>query len=210
MANINVAFGLKPVGKHGSSPSTQGTSQYFIASDASAIFQGSPVVAAALDGAAAGTIAVGSATGDGQQLVGVFAGCEFVDATTGKLRFSNTWPGSGSANTNFDIKGFVYDDPAQRFIIASDGTNTDRATAKADIFKTAAMSSGASGNTTTGISSAQLDISTANETDTSDALRILGIHEDVTNADHSAAGISYIVQIIDHALSGNDADATIS
>ena len=206
MANANVAFGLKPVGMHGSSPATQGTSQYFIASDASAIFQGSPVVAE-LTG---GTIAIASATGDGQQLVGVFAGCEYVDATTGKLKFSNTWPGSGSANTNFDIKGFVYDNPFQRFIIASDGTNTDRATAKVDIFKTAAMSSGASGNTTTGISSAQLDIDTADNTDTSDCLRILGIHEDVTNADHSAAGVSYIVQIIDHALLGNDVDATIS
>ena len=206
MANANVAFGLKPVGMHGSSPATQGTSQYFIASNASAIFQGSPVVAE-LTG---GTIAIASATGDGQQLVGVFAGCEYVDATTGKLKFSNTWPGSGSANTNFDIKGFVYDNPFQRFIIASDGTNTDRATAKVDIFKTAAMSSGASGNTTTGISSAQLDIDTAANTDTSDCLRILGIHEDVTNADHSAAGVSYIVQIIDHALLGNDVDATIS
>ena len=206
MANANVAFGLKPVGMHGSSPATQGTSQYFIASDASAIFQGSPVVAE-LTG---GTIAIASATGDGQQLVGVFAGCEYVDATTGKLKFSNTWPGSGSANTNFDIKGFVYDNPFQRFIIASEGTNTDRATAKVDIFKTAAMADGASGNTTTGISSAKLDISRADNTDTSDALRILGIHEDVTNADHSAAGVSYIVQIIDHALLGNDVDATIS
>ena len=206
MANANVAFGFKPVGMHGSSPATQGTSQYFIASDASAIFQGSPVKAE-LTG---GTIQIGSATGNGDQLLGVFAGCEYVDATTGKLKFSNTWPGSGSANTNFDIKGFVYDNPFQRFIIASDGTNTDRATAKVDIFKTAAMSSGASGNTTTGISSAQLDISTADNTDTSDCLRILGIHEDVTNADHSAAGVSYIVQIIDHALLGNDVDATIS
>jgi hypothetical protein len=206
MANINVAFGFKPVGKHGSSPATQGTSQYFIASDASAIFQGSPVKAE-LTG---GTIQIASATGNGDQLVGVFAGCEFVDATTGKLRFSNTWPGSGSANTNFDIKGFVYDDPAQRFIIASDGTNTDRATAKADIFKTADIASGASGNTTTGISSAVLDISTAEDTDTSNVVMILGIHEDVTNADHSAAGVSYIVKINNHALNSSDADATAS
>ena len=206
MANINVAFGFKPVGKHGSSPATQGTSQYFIASNASAIFQGSPVKAE-LTG---GTIQIASASGNGDQFVGVFAGCEYVDATTGKLKFSNTWPGSGSANTNFDIKGFVYDDPSQRFIICSDGTNTDRATAKADIFKTADLADGASGNTTTGISTAKLDISTADNTDTSDALRILGIHEDVTNADHSAAGVSYIVQIIDHALLGNDVDATIS
>lgn len=206
MANINVAFGLKPVGMHGSSPATQGTSQYFIASNASAIFQGSPVKAE-LSG---GTIQIASATGNGDQLVGVFAGCEFVDATTGKLRFSNTWPGSGSANTNFDIKGFVYDNPAQRFIIASDGTNTDRATAKADIFKTADMASGTGGNTTTGISSAVLDISTAEDTDTSNVFMILGIHEDVTNADHSAAGVSYIVKINNHALNSSDVDATAS
>ena len=206
MANINVAFGFKPVGKHGSSPATQGTSQYFIASDASAIFQGSPVKAE-LTG---GTIQIGSATGNGDQLVGVFAGCEYVDATTGKLKFSNTWPGSGSANTNFDIKGFVYDNPAQRFIIASDGTNTDRATAKADIFKTADIASGASGNTTTGISSAVLDISTAEDTDTSNVVMILGIHEDVTNVDHSAAGVSYIVKINNHALNSSDVDATAS
>ena len=206
MANANVAFGFKPVGMHGSSPATQGTSQYFIASDASAIFQGSPVKAE-LTG---GTIQIGSATGNGDQLVGVFAGCEYVDATTGKLKFSNTWPGSGSANTNFDIKGFVYDNPAQRFIIASDGTNTDRATAKADIFKTADIASGASGNTTTGISSAVLDISTAEDTDTSNVVMILGIHEDVTNADHSAAGVSYIVKINNHALLSSDVDATAS
>ena len=206
MANANVAFGLKPVGMHGSSPATQGTSQYFIASDASAIFQGSPV-RAELTG---GTIQIATATCDGVQLLGVFAGCEYVDATTGKLKFSNTWPGSGSANTNFDIKGFVYDNPAQRFIIASDGTNTDRATAKADIFKTAEIEGGTGGNTTTGISTAQIDISTAEDTDTSNPLMILGIHEDVTNADHSAAGVSYIVKINNHALNSSDADATAS
>ena len=206
MANANVAFGFKPVGMHGSSPATQGTSQYFIASNASAIFQGSPVKAE-LTG---GTIQIASASGNGDQFVGVFAGCEYVDATTGKLKFSNTWPGSGSANTNFDIKGFVYDDPSQRFIICSDGTNTDRATAKADIFKTADLADGASGNTTTGISTAKLDISTAEDTDTSNVVMILGIHEDVTNADHSAAGVSYIVKINNHALLSSDVDATAS
>jgi len=206
MANANVAFGFKPVGKHGSSPATQGTSQYFIASDASAIFQGSPVKAE-LTG---GTIQIGSATGNGDQLVGVFAGCEYVDASTGKLRFNNTWPGSGSANTDFDIKGFVYDDPSQRFIIAADGGNTSRATAKVDIFKTADIVDGTSGSTTTGISSAKLDISTAEDTDTSNCVMILGIHEDVSNADHTAAGVSYIVKINNHALNSSDVDATAS
>ena len=98
----------------------------------------------------------------------------------------------------------------QRFIIASDGTNTNRATAKADIFKTAELENGASGNTTTGISTAQIDISTAEDTDTSNPLMILGIYEDPTNADHSAAGVSYIVKINNHALLSSDADATAS
>ena len=86
MANTNVAFGLKPINTFGSSPATQGTNAYFIASDASAIFQGS-LVKAELTG---GTIQITSATGDTVQHVGVFAGCEYVDATTGKKKFSNT------------------------------------------------------------------------------------------------------------------------
>ena len=59
MANTNVAFGLKPINTFGSSPATQGTNAYFIASDASAIFQGS-LVKAELTG---GTIQITSATG---------------------------------------------------------------------------------------------------------------------------------------------------
>lgn len=206
MANTNVAFGLKPINTFGSSPATQGTNAYFIASNASAIFQGS-LVRAELTG---GTIQITTAAADGVQHVGVFAGCEYVDATSGKKKFSNTWPGSGSANTNFDIIGFVYDNPMQRFIIASDATNTDRATAKADIFKTASLADGASGNTTTGISTTKLDMDTAVDTDTSLPLMILGIHEDVDNSDHSAAGVSYIVKINNHALLGSDVDATAS
>lgn len=208
MANSNVKFGLKPINAMGGT-NPGSTNMYFIASDASAIFQGSPVQAE-LSG---GTIQVlGNATGDTKQILGVFAGCEYVDNTTKKLKFSNTWPGSGSADTNHDIKGFVYDNPMQRYIICSDGTNTDRATAKADVFKTAEIENATSGNTTTGISTAQIDISTAEDSDPSNPLLILGIQEDVENSDHSAAGIQYIVKINNHVFfsSVGDPDAAIS
>jgi len=208
MANSNVSFGLKPINAMGGT-NPGSTNMYFIASNASAIFQGSPVQAE-LSG---GTIQVlGNATGDTKQILGVFAGCEYVDNTTKKLKFSNTWPGSGSADTNHDIKGFVYDNPMQRFIICSDGTNTDRATAKADVFKTAEIENATSGSTTTGISTAQIDISTAEDTDPSNPLLILGIQEDVENADHSAAGIQYIVKLNNHVFfsSVGDPDAAIS
>lgn len=208
MANSNVKFGLKPINAMGGT-NPGSTNMYFIASDASAIFQGSPVQAE-LSG---GTIQVlGNASGDTKQILGVFAGCEYVDNTTKKLKFSNTWPGSGSADTNHDIKGFVYDNPMQRYIICSDGTNTDRATAKADVFKTAEIENATSGNTTTGISTAQIDISTAEDSDPSNPLLILGIQEDVENEDHSAAGIQYIVKINNHVFfsSVGDPDAAIS
>ena len=208
MANSNVSFGLKPINAMGGT-NPGSTNMYFIASNASAIFQGSPVQAE-LSG---GTIQVlGNATGDTKQILGVFAGCEYVDNTTKKLKFSNTWPGSGSADTNHDIKGFVYDNPMQRYIICSDGTNTDRATAKADVFKTAEIENATSGNTTTGISTAQIDISTAEDSDPSNPLLILGIQEDVENSDHSAAGIQYIVKINNHVFfsSVGDPDAAIS
>ena len=208
MANSNVSFGLKPINAMGGT-NPGSTNMYFIASNASAIFQGSPVQAE-LSG---GTIQVlGNATGDTKQILGVFAGCEYVDNTTKKLKFSNTWPGSGSADTNHDIKGFVYDNPMQRYIICSDGTNTDRATAKADVFKTAEIENATSGSTTTGISTAQIDISTAEDSDPSNPLLILGIQEDVENSDHSAAGIQYIVKLNNHVFfsSVGDPDAAIS
>ena len=207
MANTNVKFGLKPIGDIGGGPGV--TSQFFIKSDASAIFQGSPVEVALTGGTAA---IITSADGDGKQLLGVFAGCEYVDATTGKLTFKNQWGGSGTADTNHDIKCFVYDNPMTKFIIASDGTNTNRATAKADIFKTAQLATATAGNSTTGLSTAMIDISTAEASDPSNPLMIIGIHEDVTNADHSAAGISYVVKLNNHvyASSSGDADAAIS
>jgi len=207
MANANVKFGMKPISVIGGGINS--TSQYFIKSDASAIFQGSPVEVELTGGTAA---IITSAGGDTKQLLGVFAGCEYVDATTGKLTFKNQWGGDGTADTNHDIKCFIYDNPMQKFIIASDGTNTSRATAKADIFKTAEFATATAGNTTTGISSAMIDISTAEASDASNPLMIVGLHDDVTNADHSAAGISYIVKINNHvfAASSGDSDAAIS
>jgi hypothetical protein len=204
MANINVAFGLKPINTAGSTPATQGTNTYFIGSSASAIYQGSMVKA---DNG--GSIVISSATGDTEAPLGVFAGCEYVSSSTGKKVFSNFWPGSG-ADTNFDIIGFVYDNPMQRFIICSDATLTDEATARAAIFENSQLNSGASGSTTTGISSAQLDVATLDSSNTSLPLKIVGILDDVENADYTAAGIPMIVMLNNHALLQADSEAASS
>jgi len=204
MANTNVAFGLKPINTAGSAPATQGTNAYFIDSAASAIYQGSMVKA---DNG--GEIVICSATGDTEAPVGVFAGCEYVSSTTGKKVFSNYWPGSG-ADTNFDIIGYVYDNPLQRFVIASDASLTNKATAVAAIFENSQFNSGASGSTTTGISSAQLDVATLDASDASLPLKIVGILDDPENADFTAAGIPVIVMLNNHALLQSNSEAAIS
>lgn len=205
MTNTAGAFGLRPINLAGGAPNSNGTNAYFIASGASAIYNGSPVIATN-----DGTIAItGSASGDTFRHVGVFAGCEYVSSVTGKKVWSNYWPGSG-ANTNFDIVGYVYDNPLQRFIIATDATFTNRATARAAIFENTQFDSGTSGSTTTGQSSARMDVATLDASDVSLPLKIVGIYDDPTSQNFAAAGIQMIVMFNNHALLEANSEGTVA
>ena len=205
MANTTGAFGLRPINLAGGAPNSQGTNAYFIASDASAIYNGSPVIATN-----GGTIAItGSASGDTYKHLGAFNGCEYVSSVTGKKTWSNYWPGSG-ANTNFDIVGYVYDNPTQRFVIATDATFTNRATARAAIFENTQFDSGTSGSTTTGVSSARMDVATLDAANESLPLKIVGIYDDPTNQDYAAAGIQMIVMFNNHALLQANSEGTVA
>jgi hypothetical protein len=205
MANTSGAFGLRPINLAGGAPNSQGTNSYFIASNASAIYQGSPVIVTN-----DGTIAItGSASGDTYKHIGVFYGCEYVSSVTGKKTWSNYWPGSG-ANTNFDIIGYVYDNPTQRFTIATDASFTNRATARAAIFENSQFNTGTSGSTTTGSSSASLDVATLDASNESLPIKILGIYDDPTNQDYAAAGLQMIVMFNNHALLEADSEGVVS
>ena len=100
-------------------------------------------------------------------------------------------------DTDFPVKAFVYDDPFQLYAVVADGTNTNRATALADVFVNCDMASVNNGSTATGRSSDMLDISTAATTNTLD-VRIVGLDEDAANADYSAVGHQYIVRLNGH------------
>lgn len=205
MANTSGAFGLRPINLAGGAPNSQGTNAYYIASDASAIYNGSPVIATN-----GGTIAItGSASGDTYKHLGAFNGCEYVSSVTGKKTWSNYWPGSG-ANTNFDIVGYVYDNPTQRFVIATDASFTDRATAKAAIFENSQFNTGTSGSTVSGVSSASLDVATLDASDASLPLKILGIYDDPLNQDYAAAGLQMIVMFNNHALLEANSEGTVA
>ena len=205
MANTSGAFGLRPINLAGGAPNSQGTNAYYIASDASAIYNGSPVIATN-----GGTIAItGSASGDTYKHLGAFNGCEYVSSVTGKKTWSNYWPGSG-ANTNFDIVGYVYDNPTQRFVIATDASFTNRATAKAAIFENSQFNTGTSGSTVSGVSSASLDVATLDASNASLPLKILGIYDDPLNQDYAAAGLQMIVMFNNHALLEANSEGTVA
>ena len=205
MANANGAFGLRPIAKVGQNSNSTGVSgytQYEIANgNSNVIYQGSPVIPLST-----GFIdIVGAAAGGTVGLVGAFMGCEYVSSTTGKPVFSNRWPGSG-ADSNHPVKAFVADDPMQLFAIATDASITNKATARAAVFANANFSSGTSGSTTTGMSSAALGVSTINTTANLN-LRIMGWQEDPGNEDFAAAGIPMIVRLNNSFNSPNGAIA---
>ena len=200
MANTNGAFGLRPIGVVGQAANTTGATEYRIASgNTNAIYQGSPVIPLST-----GFIdIVGAAAGGSVGLLGVFWGCEYVSATTGKTTWSNYWPGSG-ADTNYPVKAFVYDNPMQTFVIASDATLTNEATARGHVFANANFATGDAGSAVTGISSGTLAVSTI-ATTAALHLRIIGIQDDVENQDFTAAGIPLIVRLNNSFNSANGA-----
>jgi len=202
MANTNGAFGLRPIGVVGQAANTTGATEYRIASgNTNTIFQGSPVIPLST-----GFIdKVGAAAGGTVGLLGVFWGCEYVSSTTGEKIFSNNWPGSG-ADSNHPVKAFVYDNPLQSFVICSDASLTSAASAQGNVFANANFADGASGSSTTGISTAKLGVSTIATTANLN-LRIMGFQDDPENSDFTAAGIPVIVRLNNSFNSPNGAAA---
>ncbi len=183
MANKDSAFGLRPIGKVGQNRDNQGLSEYDIAASATAIFQNDPV-----EMAATGTITVAAAT---DTLLGSLTGVFFTDASTSKPTFANHLEAS---NTATDIKGFVADDPYERFEIQSDD-----ATAAADVGLNADIvyASGASPNFVSKVELDHSDLKTGTA-----QLRVLAISKDIENNEAGSANVNLVVMINEHFLKG--------
>ena len=183
MANKDAPFGLKPIGKVGQNRDNQGLSEYDIAASASAIYFQDPV-----EMAATGTITVAAAT---DTLLGSLNGVFFTDATTGKPTFANHL---NASNTATDIKGFVADDPYERFEIQADG-----ATAAADVGLNADIVY-AAGSSPDYVSQVELD--TSDQKTATAQLRIIGISKDPDNNEAGSANVNCVVMINEHFLKG--------
>ena len=186
MANIDAAFGLRPIAKVGSAPGgTTGTTKYSIADNqGTAIFTGDPVKFKN-----DGTVEVAAA---GNPSCGVFMGCFYTDPSTSKPTFRNFFPASLSPG---DAIAFVADDPNQLFIAQQDSAAGN--IVAADLNLNADLVFGA-GSTTTGMSGVEIDSSSKNTT-AALQVRLIDFY-DVPSNDATANNSIIVVKINNHQL----------
>jgi hypothetical protein len=183
MANINEKFGLRPYRSINGAPWNNAQNRYTVANNLStAIFQGDPVKPTT-----AGNVTLArSNTSD--RIIGVFNGVFYNDPTTQKPTFRNNYPGSIAAA---GITAFVVDDPNTVFLVDADAAFT-----RADLFRNYSLTN-VSGNTLTGISEKQLDVSVSGIT-TTFAVQAIDIQEGATDSDSSTSGVNVLVRINNH------------
>ena len=195
MANIDAAFGLRPIAKVGSAPGgTTGTTKYSIADNqGTAIFTGDPIKYKN-----DGTVEVATA---GDASCGVFMGCFYTDPTTSKPTFRNHFPASLSPG---DAIAFVADDPDQLFIAQqdSDGSNL----VAADLNLNADLVFG-TGSTTTGMSGVEIDSSTKNTT-AALQVRLIDFYDTPSN-DATANNSVLVIKINNHQLGSHTGTAGV-
>lgn len=162
MATTAAPYGLKPVKRADGMPYAGATSQYLIdpAGEATNLFYGQVVIIGA-----DGYIALATGTGadltsnsisgtSGVGAIGVFVGCEYVNAQ-GQLTFSQYYPSGYAAPTGTSIKAYVVDDPNVLFQAQLDGTGAQTVIGTNTFFATAQTTS--TGSTATGNSTSALD-----------------------------------------------------
>lgn len=166
MANVASPYGLRPVKRADGMPYAGATSEYLIdpAGESTNIFYGQ-VVHIGADGYIALSTATGAdgttnALPTGTNLtgsIGVFVGCEYVNAQ-GQVIHSQYYP-SGTTGV---VKAYVVDDPNVLFQAQMDGA-IDQSDIGANTFFAAAQST-STGSTRTGVSSSALESTTVTTT----------------------------------------------
>jgi len=181
MANVDKAFGMRPLGNLSASGSQKQFGYEIADNQAGAIYQGDLVTV--YDG-----YLVQFDPSTHTAAVGVFNGCNYIDPTTGKPTWKNYYPGSVNI-TQGKIIADVLDDPNQLFIIQNDGTS-----AAANYGKNADVVMG-TGSTTTGVSGMELSTSTIANTAALN-VKIVGLWDVPNNA--VGANAVVVVKINEH------------
>ena len=181
MANRNSAgFGFRPSGTLGNTPATQGLSQYWIDSAATVdLFNGMAMQSASgymVYGESATTVTT----------VGVLFGIYYTAASTKKPTWAHWYDATITPANSEDTQAFVNDYPFQKYTIASDdAVATTVPGAHVKFMETFSVYANTGGSTTTGKSTATLDIAATHAT--THSWRLLRSAEEVENNDLTAA-----------------------
>ena len=161
MATTAAPYGLKPVKRADGMPYAGATSQYLIdpAGEATNLFYGQVVIIGAdgyiaLSTATGADITTNNLGGSGVGAIGVFVGCEYVNAQ-GQVIHAQYYPSGYAAPTGTSIKAYVVDDPNVLFQAQLDGSGAQTIIGTNTFF--AAAQSTSTGSTATGNSTSALD-----------------------------------------------------
>ena len=190
MANVDAAFGYRPIGKVGSGVNNGGTTLYTIADNYdTSVYKGDHVMSSG------GYVIAGTVSGSTN--LGVFNGCFYIDPTSKKPTWSNYYPAdtnvtaSGSISGSTNIDAYIYDDPYTLFEAQCDGT-----IAKTDIGKNTDSILGTS-STVNGLSVTEID-SGSEATTAARQVTINGISKDPDNSDASSANANWYIMYNEH------------
>jgi hypothetical protein len=162
MANVDKAFGLKPLGNLSATGAQKQYGYQIADNQAGAIYQGDLVTI--VDGYVVKFVPATHAAA-----LGVFNGCYYTDPTSGKPTWKNFYPGSVNITSGV-IQADVIDDPSQLFTIQADGNIVQSNIGKnADVI-------GTGGSSTTGVSSMELDITSIAD-NAQRNLKIVGLYD---------------------------------
>jgi hypothetical protein len=183
MSNQLEKFGLRPYRKLDGTPLVGAQNRYTVANNyGTAIFQGDMVIP--VTGGNIERYPGNTSTA----VVGVFNGCFYTDPTTQKPTFSNYYPGG---IVTADITAFIVDDPDAVFLVDADATF-----ARADLFQNYSLTA-VSGNTKTGNSEQQLDVSESG-TNATFIVQAIDISQDPDNSDVTSPNANILVRINNH------------
>jgi hypothetical protein len=172
MANTSAPFGFRQWSGTGSAPTyEQVTLIGGIDYNTTNIFYGDPVFRLS-DGTIAG-ITTGPGPGSGV-IAGVFVGCKYLSTSQKRTVWSNYWPGSDVSSANQSAtEAYLINDPNAQFLAQVGGSSSTGLTA-GNIGLNVQFAYG-TGNTSTGVSGAYIDITVTPATTSTLPFRLVSL-----------------------------------
>jgi hypothetical protein len=164
MANTNAPFGFRQYQGTGSAPTYEQVEMIIDKDDTNAVYFGDPVVPL-------NTGYVGKGTPSNLvQVAGIFYGCKYLSTSQKRVVWSNYWPGSDASE---DVYAYIVNDPNAKFL-AQAGNSTSVGIAFGDINSNVQFAYG-TGNSSTGISGAFIDMAVAPNTTATFPFRVVSL-----------------------------------